>query len=63
MLLDRVKIRSTGEPHGPATFEAEPSGEVICRMPSGLVGVTPGQSAVFYEADGGAVLCCGVIAS
>ena len=59
----RVKIRSTGEPRGPATFEIEPSGEtVICRVPSGLTGVTPGQSAVFYESDGDAVLCGGVIA-
>ena len=58
----RVKIRSTGEPRGPATFEADPSGEVVCRMPSGLTGVTPGQSARFYEADGDAVLCGGVIA-
>ena len=59
----RVKIRSTGEPRGPATFEVEPSGEAaICRVPSGLTGVTPGQSAVFYEADGDAVLCGGVIA-
>ena len=58
----RVKIRSTGEPRGPATFEMDSSGEVICRMPSGLTGVTPGQSAVFYEADGDAVLCGGVIA-
>ena len=58
----RVKIRSTGDPRGPATFEMDPSGEVVCRMPSGLTGVTSGQSAVFYEADGDAVLCGGVIA-
>ena len=59
----RVKIRSTGEPRGPATLEIEPSGEAaVCRVPSGLAGVTPGQSAVFYEADGDAVLCGGVIA-
>ena len=59
----RVKIRSTGEPRGPATFGTYPSGEVVCRMPSGLTGVTPGQSAVFYEADGDAILCGGVIAT
>ena len=59
----RVKIRSTGEPRGPATFEVEASGEAaVCRIPSGLTGVTPGQSAVFYEAGGDAVLCGGVIA-
>ncbi|MBR1586941.1 MAG: tRNA 2-thiouridine(34) synthase MnmA [Kiritimatiellae bacterium] len=59
----RVKIRSTGEPRGPATFEVDPSGEaLVCRMAEGLTGVTPGQSAVFYAADGDAVLCGGVIA-
>ena len=59
----RVKIRSTGEPRGPATFEMDPSGEaLVCRMADGLTGVTPGQSAVFYEAEGDAVLCGGVIA-
>ena len=48
----RVKIRSTGEPRGPATFEIEPSGEtVICHVTDGLTGVTPGQSAVFYDGD------------
>ena len=59
----RVKIRSTGEPRGPATFEVDPSGEaLVCRMADGLTGVTPGQSAVFYEPEGDAVLCGGVIA-
>ena len=59
----RVKIRSTGEPRGPATFEVDPSGDaLVCRMADGLTGVTPGQSAVFYEAEGDAVLCGGVIA-
>ena len=59
----RVKIRSTGEPRGPATFEVETTGEaVVCHVADGLTGVTPGQSAVFYEADGDAVLCGGVIA-
>ena len=58
-----MKIRSTGEPRGPATFEVDPSGEaLVCRMAEGLTGVTPGQSAVFYAADGDAVLCGGVIA-
>ena len=59
----RVKIRSTGEPRGPATFEVESSGAAVtCRFADGLAGVTPGQSAVFYEAAGEAVLCGGVIA-
>ncbi len=58
----RVKIRSTGEPHGPASFEAEISGNAAtCHIPGGLAGVTPGQSAVFYSADSDAVLCGGVI--
>ena len=40
----RVKIRSTGDPRGPAEFEVEPSGEaVVCRVADGLTGVTPGQ--------------------
>lgn len=59
----RVKIRSTGEPRGPATLEIETSGETaVCRIADGLSGVTPGQSAVFYESGGDAVLCGGVIA-
>ena len=51
----RVKIRSTGEPRGPVTFQSG-----ICTAPDGIMGVTPGQSAVFYGADG-EILCGGVI--
>ncbi len=51
-----VKIRSTGEPRGPAVFE---NGAVS--VPDGLFGVAPGQSAVLYSASGaillGGVLC------
>ena len=50
-----VKIRSTGAPRGPATFQG---GE--CTVPAGIAGVAPGQSAVFYDADG-VILCGGVI--
>ena len=47
-IVCRVKIRSTGAPLGPVTFENN-----ICHAEGeGLFGVAPGQSAVFYdEAD------------
>ena len=51
-----VKIRSTGRPRGPAFLEGR-----RCVFPEGLVGVAPGQSAVFYGADG-EILAGGVIA-
>ena len=51
-----VKIRSTGAPLGPVTFA-----DGVCRAPGeGLFGVAPGQSAVFYDAEG-VILCGGVI--
>ena len=51
-----VTIRSTGAPLGPVEF-----GYGLCRAPGeGLFGVAPGQSAVFYDADG-TILCGGVI--
>ena len=51
-----VKIRSTGAPVGPVTFA-----DGVCHAPGeGLFGVAPGQSAVFYDADG-TVLCGGII--
>ena len=51
-----VKIRSTGAPLGPVEFE-----DGLCRAPGeGLFGVAPGQSAVFYDAEG-TILCGGVI--
>ena len=55
-----VKIRSTGEPLEGATFEPDGSGGGVCRIQSGVSGVAPGQSAVFYSGD--AVLCGGIIA-
>ena len=51
-----VKIRSTGRPRGPAFLEGR-----RCVFPEGLAGVAPGQSAVFYGADG-EILAGGVIA-
>jgi tRNA-specific 2-thiouridylase len=50
-----VKIRSTGAPRGPTTFQGG-----VCTVPDGIAGVAPGQSAVFYGADG-EILCGGVI--
>ena len=60
-LACRVKIRSTGDPRGPATVCV--TGETaLCRIASGVTGVSAGQSAVFYDADSGAVLGGGLIA-
>ena len=50
-----VKIRSTGDPRGPVVFQ-----NGVCTAPEGICGVTPGQSAVFYGADG-EILCGGII--
>jgi tRNA-specific 2-thiouridylase len=52
-----VKIRSAGEPRGPARLF--PDGR--CLLPSGISGVAPGQSAVFYAADAEEVLCGGIL--
>ena len=56
-----VKIRSTGAPRGGAIVEPAVEGSARCRFPAGLAGVAPGQSAVFYGADGQIILG-GVIA-
>lgn len=50
-----VKIRSNGNPVGPASLE-----NGVVRVPGGIFGVAPGQSAVMYS-PGGAILCGGVI--
>lgn len=52
-----VKPRSAGEPKGPAVLEGN-----FCRVPSGVAGLAPGQSAVFYDRDG-MILCGGIIAA
>ncbi len=51
----RVKVRSAGK-LVPATLT---SGR--CEFPSGIAGVAPGQSAVFYGAESEELLCGGVI--
>lgn len=51
-----VKVRSTGVPMGPVTFE-----NGVCRAEGdGIFGVAPGQSAVFYDGNG-IIQCGGVI--
>ena len=54
----RVKVRSTGEPVGPAVYE---NGRVS--VPGGIFGVAPGQSAVLYAPVSDELLLGGVIAS
>lgn len=51
----RVKIRSAGEPRGPARFA-----DGRCTIPSGVFGVAPGQYAVFYD-ETDTVLAAGTI--
>ena len=51
----RVKVRSAGR-LVPATLTAGKA-----EFPSGIAGVAPGQSAVFYSADSEEILCGGVI--
>lgn len=46
-----VKIRSGGEPKGPVTVEATADGSARVFCPSGISGIAPGQSAVFYRGD------------
>ena len=41
-----VKVRSAGEPKGPVELEGS-----VVRCAEGLIGVAPGQSAVFYKGD------------
>ena len=41
-----VKVRSAGEPKGPVSVEGD-----VVRCPEGIVGIAPGQSAVFYDGD------------
>ncbi len=52
----RVKVRSAGEPKGPAVLRG-----CECSFPEGISGVAPGQSAVFYAADSDELLCGGII--
>ena len=41
-----VKVRSAGEPKGPVSFDGH-----VVKCANGLIGVAPGQSAVFYDGD------------
>lgn len=52
----RVKIRSAGEPVGPAFLDGE-----VCTVPTGVFGVAAGQSAVFYSPDGDEIIAGGII--
>lgn len=46
-----LKVRSAGEPKGPVTVEELSGGMARVSCPAGIVGVAPGQSAVFYRGD------------
>ena len=52
----RVKVRSTGEPAGPAFFD-----NGVVSAPGGIFGVAPGQSAVVYAKDSDEIVLGGVI--
>lgn len=51
----RLKVRSAGEPKGPAFLRGR-----TATFPNGLKGVAPGQSAVFYS-ENGTILAGGTI--
>lgn len=51
-----VKVRSAGSPKGPAFLQGDRA-----TFPGGISGIAPGQSAVFYDAEG-VILCGGTIA-
>ena len=46
-----VKVRSAGEPKGPVRVEKLGDGRARVCCEEGIVGVAPGQSAVFYKGD------------
>ena len=50
-----VKVRSAGVPKGPAFLQGD-----VATFPEGIAGIAPGQSAVFYDAQG-TILCGGTI--
>ena len=51
----RIKVRSAGVPKGPVFLQGN-----TATFPSGIAGIAPGQSAVFYT-DDGTILCGGTI--
>lgn len=50
-----IKVRSGGKPRGPAFIQG-----LSCSFPEGISGIAPGQSAVFYDAEG-VILAGGII--
>jgi tRNA-uridine 2-sulfurtransferase len=56
-----VQVRYNGSPV-PCVVEEAEGGEWVARLTEPVVGVAPGQSAVFYTADGERVAGGGVVA-
>ena len=56
-----AQVRYNGAPVPCEIEEAEASGEWVARFPEPVVGVAPGQSAVFYTGDGTRVVGGGVV--
>jgi len=56
-----VQVRYNGAPVPCEIEEGETKGEWIARFPEPVVGVAPGQSAVFYTADGQRVVGGGIV--
>lgn len=46
-----LKVRSAGEPKGSATVQKVSSGRAVVESEEGIFGISPGQSAVFYDGD------------
>ena len=56
-----VQVRYNGAPVPCEIEEGEAGGEWVARFPEAVVGVAPGQSAVFYTGDGQRVVGGGVV--
>jgi tRNA-specific 2-thiouridylase len=56
-----AQVRYNGAPVPCEIVEGETSGEWVARFPEPIVGVAPGQSAVFYTGDGRRVVGGGVV--
>jgi tRNA-specific 2-thiouridylase len=56
-----VQVRYNGSPVACAVEEGE-SGEWVARLAEPVMGVAPGQSAVFYAGDGERVVGGGIVA-
>jgi tRNA-specific 2-thiouridylase len=57
-----VQVRYNGSPVACAVEEDERSGEWVARLAEPVIGVAPGQSAVFYTGDGERVVGGGIVA-